>query len=292
MIDPDSVIPFDRLPENFAESLENPPLEPVAPRPAATIVLMRDGENGMEILLMKRSRSAGFVPGAYVFPGGRVDGSDATEEMLQRIDGLSRAGAADRLDLNDATPPAIAYYLAALREAFEETGILVAHNAQGDEPATAAEDESINALRDDLMEDRISFAETLDRMGCRIDGEVIEYLAHWITPKPEPRRYDTRFFAAKVRHGALPIVDPREMTDAVWITPRAALLRNDEGTLPMVFPTIKTLEQLRDLASAGAALGDLARQSVRTIMPTLVITPTGIGMDMDGESQTDEDIGS
>ena len=292
MIDPDSVIPFDRLPEKFAESLENPPFEPVAPRPAATIVLMRDGDHGMEILLMKRSRSAGFVPGAYVFPGGRVDGSDGTDEMLQRIDGLTQARAADRLDLNDVTPPAIAYYLAALREAFEETGILVAHDTEGGEPATAAEDESVNALRDDLMEDRISFADTLDRMGCRIDGEAIEYLAHWITPKPEPRRYDTRFFAAKVREGALPIVDPREMTDAVWITPQAALLRNNEGTLPMVFPTNKTLEKLRDHASTDDALGDLARQSVRTIMPTLVITPTGIGMDMDGESQAEDDIGS
>jgi 8-oxo-dGTP pyrophosphatase MutT (NUDIX family) len=291
MIDPDSVIPFERLPEKFAESVENPPSEPATPRPAATIVLMRDGSDGMEILLMKRNRSAGFVPGAYVFPGGRVDGSDATDAVLERMDGLTPQRAADRLDLQDGEPPAISYYLAALREAFEEAGILVAHDSEGNHPPTAAENEDIDAIRDDLMEDRISFAEALDRMGCRIEGESIEYFAHWITPLPEPRRYDTRFFAARVSDGATPIVDPREMTDAVWITPSAALSRCDEGTLPMIFPTIKTLEQFAEHGSTDDAIANLGAREIRTVTPTLVITPTGIGMDV-GDDGSDEEPGS
>lgn len=283
MIDPDSVIPFDRLPERFAESLENPPDVPATPRPAATIVLLRDGSDGMEVLLLKRNRSAGFVPGAYVFPGGRVDGSDATPELLERVDGVTTADAAGRLDLHDGSPPAIAYYLAALREAFEETGILVGMDSDGGAPPTAAESAEVDAIRDDLMEDRIGFANALDGLGCRLDGASVEYFAHWITPLPEPRRYDTRFFAARVRKGASAIVDPREMTDAIWITPAAALERNDDGTLPMVFPTIKTLEQLDTYASAEEALKELGSHSVRTIMPTLVVTPTGVGMDLDDE---------
>ncbi len=97
----------------------------------------------------------------------------------------------------------------------------------------------------------------------------------------KPRRFDARFFAAKVHPGAVPIVDPREMTDAVWISPAAALERNEDGTLPMIFPTIKTLEQLRGYRTPDDALSSLAGLSVRTIMPTLVITDDGFTLEID-----------
>lgn len=286
--DVDHVIPFDRLPERFAESLENPPAEPVRPRPAATIVLLRDGETsgrgeGMEVLLMRRNRKAGFVPGAYVFPGGRVDAADAEAGALARLDGLTPEQAAARLDLVGAEPPAIAYYLAALREAFEETGILVAHHTDGSAPATAAEKTRVDVVRGELMDDRIDFGQALEYLDCRIDGASVAYLAHWITPLPEPRRYDTRFFAARVRDGATPIVDRREMTDAVWLSPTAALERNREGALPMVFPTIKTLETLARWNDADDAVAALHQRRVPTILPRLVVTPTGVGMELDEE---------
>lgn len=281
MTDPEFVIPFENLPERFAESIRNPPPVPSDPTPAATIVLLRDAAPGMEVLLMRRSRRAGFVPGAYVFPGGRVDGTDAMPDVIDHLDRLTSDLAAERLGLPDAQPPAIAYYLAALREAFEETGILVGLRSDGSAPPTAAEDERIDSVRDDLMQDRISFAEAIALMQCRIAGDAVEYIAHWITPEPEPRRYDTRFFAAKVRPGARPIVDPREMTDALWLTPAEALLRCDRGDVPMVFPTIKTLEQLARYRTADDALAGFAGSAVRTIMPTLVITPTGVGMELE-----------
>ena len=281
MTDPDHVIPFEALPERFAESIEDPPAVPAVPRPAATIVLLRDASAGMEILLMRRNRSAGFVPGAYVFPGGRVDRADAAGEAVERLEGLTALEAEERLALPSADPPAIAYYLAALREAFEETGIVVGHRGDGSSPRTAAEDDDVDHVRRALMDDEITFAEALTRLGCRITGPDVEYLAHWITPEPEPRRYDTRFFAAQVREGATPIVDPREMTDAVWLTPRDALLGVDRGTLPMVFPTIKTIEQLLPFSEVDAALEAIRSEPVRTIMPTLVITPTGVGMRLD-----------
>ena len=280
MTDPEFVIPFENLPARFAESIENPPEVAAEAKPAATIVLLRDAEPGMEVLLMRRSRRAGFVPGAYVFPGGRVDGTDAQSDVIDRLDCLTPDFAARRLDLHDAEPPAIAYYLAALREAFEETGILVGLRSDGSAPPTAAEDERIDSVRDDLMQDRISFAEAISLLQCRIAGDAVEYIAHWITPEPEPRRYDTRFFAAKVRAGATPIVDPREMTDALWLTPGDALSRCDRGEVPMVFPTIKTLEELERYRTADEALAGFAGSPVRTIMPTLVITPTGVGMQL------------
>lgn len=283
MRDPRSVIPFERLPDGFAESLEEPAAVPVTPRPAATIVLLRDGAAGMEVLLMRRSRRAGFVPGAWVFPGGRVDGSDAAPEVVDLLADLTPERAAERLDLHDADPPAIAYYLAALREAFEETGILVGEGPDGSPPPTAARSHEVDAVREDLMQDHIGFAAALEALGCRIDGDAVEYIAHWITPEPEPRRYDTRFFAAQVPPGATAIVDPREMTEAVWLTPGRALDRCDAGGLPMVFPTIKTIEQLGAYETTEAALEGIGGQEVRTILPTLVVTPTGVGLEIDEE---------
>lgn len=279
--DADFVIPFESVPDGFAESIERPPAAPVSPRPAATIVLLRDGADGLEVLLMRRNRKAGFVPGAYVFPGGRVDGADAEPEVIERLEGLDVPEAESRLGLVGADPPAIAYYLAALREAFEETGILVGIGEGGHPPPTAAEDGAVDAVREAVMEDRLGFGEALDHLGCRIAGDAIEYLAHWITPEAEPRRYDTRFFAAKVRDGATPIVDPREMTAALWITPEGALAGVDDGALPMVFPTIRTLEELQRYENTDAALTGIASAPVRTILPRLVVTPTGIGMKVD-----------
>lgn len=283
MSDADFVIPFERLPPGFAETLEDPPTVPVTPRPAATIVLLRNGGGGMEVLLMRRHRRSGFVPGAYVFPGGRVDGSDAAPAAVELLADLTPDAAAERLDLHDVDPPAIAYYLAALREAFEETGILIGERPDGTPPPTAAEDADVDALREELMEDRITLADALVRLDSRIDGHAIEYIAHWITPEPEPRRYDTRFFAAKVPPDATAIVDPREMTDAVWLTPARALDRCEEGELPMVFPTIKTIEKLAAYDSVDEALDGIGGQAVRTILPTLVVTPTGVGLRVDGE---------
>jgi len=275
------VIPFERLPERFARQVENPPAEPAEPRPAATIVLLRDGPEGLEVLLMRRNRDAGFVPGAYVFPGGRVDAVDAEPGLVARLEGLAPAEAAARLGLEDAVPPAIAYYLAAVREAFEETGILVARRADGAPVPPAASDPAVDRVRDDLMEDRISFAEALARLDGRIEGASLAYLAHWITPVAEPRRYDTRFFAAGVPSGAEPVVDPREMSDGIWLTPAAALRRYRDGTLPMVFPTIRTLEALTDDRDTAAALRRIGAGRVRTILPNLVITPTGVGLEVD-----------
>lgn len=284
----DFVIPFERLPDGFARTLEHPPAVPVDPRPAATIALLRDGPEGMEVLLVRRARHAGFVPGAWVFPGGRVDGSDASPAAVDLLADLTPEAAADRLALRDADPPAIAYYLAALREAFEETGILVGERPDGSAPPTAAEDEGVDEVREELMQDRIGLAEVLQRLDCRIDGDAVEYIAHWITPEPEPRRYDTRFFAAKVPAAATALVDPREMTDARWLTPGRTLDRLDAGLLPMVFPTIKTIEQLSAYDSADAALDGIGRLDVRTILPTLVVTPTGVGLRIDDPGEVDE----
>jgi 8-oxo-dGTP pyrophosphatase MutT (NUDIX family) len=281
MSEPEYIIPFEELPKRFARAIEHPPSKPATPRPAATVVLMRDAEGGPEVLLLRRSGRSRFVPGAYVFPGGRVDASDAAPNIVDHLDGLDGDRASRRLGLPDGDPPALAYYLAAIREAFEETGILVGTSASDGGPApSAAEDVAVGALRDDLMEGRREFAAVLREMNARLDGAAMEYLAHWITPEPEPRRYDTRFFAARVPRHSDPIVDRREMTDALWITPSAALREHSGGRLPMIFPTIKTLGQLTRYSTVRGALSEMSSLDVPTILPRLVITPRGVGMDL------------
>ena len=285
MTDSGFLIPFENLPERFMKSLKHPSHPPVPAKPAATIALLRDSPSRMEVLLLKRDRNASFVPGAYVFPGGRVDPADWTKQTLASVDGLTTETAAARLGLVGTSPPAIAYYIAALREAFEETGILVGVGPNAQAPPTAAASVEVEVLRNGLMEGSVSFNEALKHLSCRIDGSSIEYLAHWITPEREPRRFDTRFFAARVQTDAEPIFDPREMTEARWLSPKEALARNQGGTLPMIFPTIDTLQRLADYTTVGDALRGIGDVSIPTLMPKLVLTEKGVRLQV-GEEES------
>ncbi len=278
MDDSDFVVPEDQLPRGMAERIDDPPLSPAPARPAATVVLMRDADEGVEVLLLKRVHSAGFVPGAYVFPGGRVDAEDADPMVMSRTASLTMEGAAERMGLRDASPPAAAYYLAALREAFEETGILVGRSAGGDPLPTAAASSSVREVRDRLLDEACSFAQALEDLDAIIDDAVMEYIGHWITPIAEPRRYDARFFAAAVAPGSEPAIHTAEMLEAIWITPAGALERTKEGLLPMVFPTIKTLESLTDFGTTSEVLEEFRGRSIPSVLPRLIRTPDGIGL--------------
>jgi 8-oxo-dGTP pyrophosphatase MutT (NUDIX family) len=287
---PGQEIPRERLPEGFADRVEKPPEPPAEARPAATVVLMRAGAgsgdasaaSGLEVLLLRRVRTSGFVPGAYVFPGGRVDRDDAAGALLERLDGMSADDAAERLGMAaDAEPPAVAYVVAALREAFEETGILVGHDADGAPAPSAASDPAVRRLRDDLLADEDAFPVVLDAMGCRMDGRAVAYIAHWITPVAEPRRYDTRFFAAAVSPEREELLNAREMSHGVWLSPGEALARHERGELPMVFPTVRTLEDLAAFSSPEAVLAHWADREVPTVLPRLVRTRTGVGIELD-----------
>ena len=274
-------IPEERLPPGFVETLANVPDTPAVPYPSATVVLMREGRGGRqggggpEVLLLRRNRATGFVPGAYVFPGGRVDVADGQDALVRCWDGLTPESAAARLGIApDADPPAIAYYGAALREAVEETGLLAGVVAANGPPG----DEVVSEAREALLGGGASFAAVLGGLDARLDGNAIEYIAHWVTPSVEPRRYDTRFFAARVPAGSRAVYDRREMTDAVWLTPGAALDRHRRGRLPMIFPTIRTLEDLRDFATVEDLLSHYRARTVTRVQPTIVRTATGVSL--------------
>jgi 8-oxo-dGTP pyrophosphatase MutT (NUDIX family) len=268
MIDPEFVIPTERLPAGFANSIEQSVPNPVTPRPAATAVLMRDSERGIEVLLLKRHRSSGFVPGAYVFPGGRTDDGDADPNLPGHA-----------LHMRTSEAPAH-YWFAVVREVFEETGVLLARTEDG-QWARDTSDAAMETLRLKLMDNTAGLLDIVRSCKCRIDFEQVVYFAHWITPVAEPRRYDTRFFATVLPAGRSVRPDPREMTDALWLPPNHALERFAVGQLPMVFPTVRTLEQLSSFNSTAEALRALRTRAVEPVLPRLVRTKDGVGIVID-----------
>ncbi|MBI4539639.1 MAG: NUDIX hydrolase [Gemmatimonadetes bacterium] len=273
-------IPNERLPDGFVESLESPPDPPVTPVPAATVVLLRDGPLGSapEVLLLRRHRSAGFVPGAYVFPGGRVDTEDREQRIVARTAGLTAEEAAARLELPAGEPPALAYYLAAVREAFEETGLLIARDRQERFAPCAAGNPEVARLRQELLRAERSFAHILERLDLRVAADALEYIAHWITPEAEPRRYDTRFFAAVVPRDREVTPHRPELVDALWCPPADALEQHRRGALPMIFPTLRTLESLTPFARPEDALAAFRRERIRAIQPKIVRGETGVSL--------------
>ena len=269
MSDPLFTIPAERLPPGFAESLEELPAQIAEPKPAATVVLLRDHQDELQVLLLKRHRAAGFVPGAYVFPGGRIDEADGDARLIDNC----------RVPERGAVPAH--YWFGAVREVFEETGVLLARSEDGAWALDAASSEVLEAWREKLMNNQTSLVEIIVEEKLRIDLDGVVYFAHWITPQAEPRRYDTRFFAAALPPGRQMRPDPREMVDAIWITPAEALQRFAQGKLPMVFPTVKTLQRLQDFSSSAESLGTLRSDDVQPIMPRLVRTAAGVGIVID-----------
>jgi 8-oxo-dGTP pyrophosphatase MutT (NUDIX family) len=267
--EPEMVIPLDRLPPGFAERIADPPDDAAPTRPAATVVLLRDSPAGPEILLLKRLRSAGFVPGAYVFPGGRVDAEDAAPELVDLMPAMPRG-------------PDAAYWLAAIREAFEETGVLLARTRTG-APLEAGTAPALTRWRESLLAGSAKLLDVLTDLDAGPDVSGMVYCSHWITPVAEPKRYDTRFFLAALPEGGAVAHDEREMSDAVWVTAAEALDRFRTGQLPMVFPTVKTIQRLEHYDSVGAALAAFRSADVPPILPRLVRTGDGVGIVLPGD---------
>jgi 8-oxo-dGTP pyrophosphatase MutT (NUDIX family) len=263
-------IPEAQLPPGFVDSVGDVPARPATPRPAATTVLLRNGEQGLELLLMRRHRSSGFVPGAWVFPGGRVDPADSGPALHERVRGLG-----------PSPVPAGSYWAAALRELFEETGVLLARTRQGDWVPDATSSRTVERARRALMDHTATLMDVLDSVDATLDVEHTVHAAHWITPVVEPRRYDTHFFLAALPDGRTAAHDPREMTEAAWLAPADALARFEQGRLPMVFPTVKTLQLLHDYGSVDHALEAFRHLDVPPVLPRLVRTPGGVGIVVD-----------
>jgi len=212
--------------------LLHPQREPAATRPAATVLLLRDSAAGIEVLMTRRAMTASFAPGAYVFPGGGVDALDAASHAQAK----RRATQSD-LHLTQA--------IAAIRESFEELGVLLARRADG----SAADQRDIAAL------DRSApFATQCQTRGLTLAAAEVFVLAHWITDRDLPRRFDVPFLVARMPEGQTPVADETEQFEPVWVRPADALAQHKAGQFFIIFPTIRTLERLLDYATVDAVL--------------------------------------
>ena len=204
---------------------------------------LRDGDEGYEILMLRRNLQSDFVGGAYVFPGGGVDASDAGLDAQALALGLNDVDASKRLALASG---GLAYYVACLRELFEEAGLLVACTAQGE--SVLFNDEATSARmaehRREVNAGSLGFVAMMRQEGLYLDLRGLEYVAHWVTPIGPPRRFDTRFFVALAPEGQVATHDAGETVADRWVRPKDALDAHARGELDMIFPTIRNLETI------------------------------------------------
>ncbi|MGA8987229.1 NUDIX hydrolase [Aeromicrobium sp.] len=249
--------------------------EAPTPRDAATVVVVRDGEQGIEAYLLRRQQSMAFAPGMYVFPGGGVDDPDRFADVPWA--GPTPAAWAERLDCSEDIARGLV--CAAVRETFEESGVLL---AGPDEDSVVADTSgaAFQEARLALEAHELTFGAYLAESGLVLRTDLLGAWAHWITPSFEPRRYDTRFFVAVLPAGQAVGALAREADHAVWTPLRDVLAAVDAGEATMLPPTHVTCREIAGLA-ANQVLGASAERTIHPIEPRLVEVAGGLFLETD-----------
>jgi len=264
------------------------PDQPVTVRDAATVMVVRDAEAGPEVFMLRRNLNADFVGGAYVFPGGGVDPSDRLVSLTGLCSGRTDAEASAVLGLERG---GLAYWVAAVRECFEEAGVLLARDRNGSvvsfaDPETAARFET---HRERLNAGATTLVEMCEAEDLVLDVADIHYFAHWITPLGAPRRYDTRFFVAAAPPEQVPLHDNTETIASLWIRPADALARFAAGAYELILPTEKNLEAIGRFATAGGLLAAArAVGEVPAILPRIGRGEEGVRILLPGDDGYEE----
>lgn len=237
---------------------------PVAAKPAATVVLARDAlQRGIEIFLVQRHGSMGFMGGVHVFPGGKVSASDTTTSMRARVQDADNAAAhalwGDGVEADGNLSRAVA----AVRETFEEAGILIAQDRRGTALGITLSDTRARLLAGE------DFATLLESADLALRLSMLVPLSRWITPESEPMRFDTNFYVARLPEGQEASHDLKESIGSGWLRPADALLASSEGRIRLAPPTTRTLEGLRDVESVEAALALSSSRPPPVILPIL-----------------------
>lgn len=213
--------------------------ESVLVRPAATVMLVRDSNGGLEVFMMRRNPASEFVAGAMVFPGGAVDPGDSASTMAPFCAGLTDAEASAALDV---PADGLAFWVAAVRETFEEAGLLLAYDDEGelvrfDDPGV---EQRFSHYRDQVDAGLLPLPDLCTDEGITLAVDSVHYLSNWITPVGPSRRYDTRFFVARAPAHQEGRPDNRETVASAWLRPADALERADDLTI--IEPTARNLE--------------------------------------------------
>lgn len=225
--------------------------------PAATILMLRDGPTGLEVFMVVRNHQIDFASGALVFPGGKLAAGDRAAEVRGLCDGAE--GLDDTL---------LALRVGAIREAFEESGVLLARSADGQ----VINGERLSTLEDDrprLDKGDLAICDFLAREDLRLGCDMLQPYAHWITPSMMPKRFDTHFYLAVAPSDHVALHDGSEGVDSVWINPGAALEEAKAGTRTIIFPTRMNLEMLAHSNSVADAMEAARERAIVTVEPQI-----------------------
>ncbi len=206
--------------------------------------------------MVLRHRQIDFASGALVFPGGKVDDGDRGKDIQSLCDGV-----------DEYPPEMVSVMVAAIRETFEESGILLARSDQNGEILTGERFCSLGGYRDMLVDGRISLFGFLQKEKLRLACDHLVHFAHWITPEMAPKRYDTHFFLTRIPEGQGGIHDGNESVDSLWMSPQEILERSRAGQYTIMFPTVMNLEKIAQSATLDDAIDSASVSDIVTVMP-------------------------
>jgi len=238
------------------------------PADASTVVLLRtcpdNSTRDIEVLMVRRNQTSSFVPGFYVFPGGVVDPEDFENGIERFIRGVDRVSASRLLYDIKSAGKALGTWVAAIRETFEEVGILFAQKKDGTPVAigTGEERRRFCNHRQSLIENKMLFSQVLEAEELLLPLDRLHYFSHWITPEFLPLRYDVRFFVAEMPPDQDVMHDGVELTGHVWIRPSEALRQYEQGMLDMVLPQIMTLEDLKNFKTVAEVIDSSLKRHI------------------------------
>ena len=223
--------------------------------PASTIILAKDYADSYKVLMVERHHQIDFAAGALVFPGGKVDPQDQTEHFqpllhTQVVDDAARA-----------------LQVAAIREAFEESGILLARPKNKTTLISGERLKTLGHYRDKIHQNKLSFADFLAQEALLLANDQLQIFAHWITPKMMTKRFDTWFYLASAPAGQIASQDGHESVDSVWITPEQAFIDGESGKRAIIFPTMRNIAKLKESKTVEQALKQARQAELITIEP-------------------------
>lgn len=234
--------------------------EPAILREAATVILLRTGQpEGFEVLLTRRPPSMPFLGGMYCFPGGALRDEDCSEALLRRVRGLTPRQARDIVGAYFTPRRAVGLWAAAIRELFEETGILLVSKENGAPLKPGALE--LGAMHAALLAKALSFHELLENNQLVCNADRLHYFSHWQTPPEVATRFDTRFFLGSLPEGQTPFEASPEVVHSLWLSPDRALQMFDKSELPMIFPTFASLRTLADFETLDSVLREFGRET-------------------------------
>ena len=236
---------------------------PITLRPSAAVVLLREAEHdGLTLCMVRRHAQSGHMPGVYVFPGGTVAASD--RELEQRRELWACLPGEEELPLGGG------FYAAALRECFEEAGVLLAYRNGVSLDLSNGEAAGFSGYRMALNQGQISLPTIVDTERLTLANDQLLHWSHWVTPSTSPKRFDTHFFLAEMPAAQRLAHDTIETSEGIWITAEDALARNAQGNFPLVYATERQLAQLTGLRTVAEARARFAGRPVKTMRPRIV----------------------